>query len=155
MTPSGPKSSIILLKTQSPFDVPLQIEMTSVGNIEPFTDPPDQGISVHSPAGNKIGGGKIQMHLDFRDPANRMVQIHSREIQTTVFCVVKRNIQPQQLIAEAEGPIKLRTEIHRIRNKITQFFIRNQIGRIIRQQTAEMKLTRPENLPEIIFAAVP
>jgi len=70
-TAKKPESSVILLKTQPLFYAGFQIQMPPVGNIEPFAEPPDQGIGVHGPPGNEIGGGKVQMHLDFRDPADR------------------------------------------------------------------------------------
>ena len=110
------ESSVILLETQPLFDAGLQIQMPPVGDIEPFADPPDQGIGMHSAAGNEIGGGKILMLLDFRDPADRIGGIRSREIQTAVFRIEKRHVQPQGLVAESERSVKLRTEIYRIRH---------------------------------------
>ena len=114
------ESSVILLETQPLFDAGLQIQMPPVGNIEPFAETPDQRIGMHGPPGNEIGGGKVQMHLDFRDPADRIGDIRSREIQPAVFCIEKRHVQPQELVAESERSVKLRTEIHRIGHQITQ-----------------------------------
>ena len=114
------ESSVILLETQPLFDAGLQIQMPPVGNIEPFAETPDQRIGMHGPPGNEIGGGKVQMHLDFRDPADRIAGIHSGKIQTAVFRIEKRHVQPQGLIAESERTVKLGKEIHRIRHQITQ-----------------------------------
>ena len=114
------ESSVILLETQPLFDAGLQIQMPPVGNIEPFAETPDQRIGMHRPPGNEIGGGKVQMHLDFRDPADRIGRIRSGKIQPAVFRIEKRHVQPQSLIAESERSVKLRTEIHRIRHQITQ-----------------------------------
>ena len=45
-TAKKPESSIILLKTQPLFDPGPQIQMPSVGYVEPFADPPDQRIGM-------------------------------------------------------------------------------------------------------------
>ena len=118
MTAFEPKSSIVLLKTQPLFDPSPQIQMPSIGDIEPFAEPPDQGIGVNGPSGNEIGGGEIQMDLDFGDPADRIGRIHSGKLQTAVFGIAERHVQPQVLIAESQRGIELGAEIHRIGDKI-------------------------------------